>query len=205
MEIFDLVLGVDVVDFANAAFVEDGVEGVGCVARVEIAARVVAFAVDVERFVTLEEIDEFGDDFWRGRGEGQSVSQLFVRLSFLFPLFFTFILIFFWGKKRDTYFLETKIPPKRVSQPILVNAIVCVTYLVRTVHVVQSNHHHRQLVTLHIRPHHHLGTSLTCRVGIRGMQWTVLVQLCLPFWNLSIHLRIVSVPLFFSLSVSSHG
>lgn len=100
MEIFNLVLGVDVVDFANAAFVEDGVEGVGCVARVEIAARVVAFAVDVERFVTLEEIDEFGDDFWRGRGEGQSVSQLFVRLSFLFPLFFTFILIFFWKKKR---------------------------------------------------------------------------------------------------------
>lgn len=53
MEIFNLVLGVDVVDFANAAFVEDGVEGVGCVARVEIAPRVVAFAVDVERFVTL--------------------------------------------------------------------------------------------------------------------------------------------------------
>lgn len=75
MEIFDLVFGVDVVDFANAAFVEDGVEGVGCVARVEIAARVVAFAVDVERFVTLEEIDEFGDDFWRGRERvNQSVS-----------------------------------------------------------------------------------------------------------------------------------
>lgn len=53
VEIFNLVLGVDVVDFANAAFVEDGVEGVGCVARVEIAPRVVAFAVDVERFVTL--------------------------------------------------------------------------------------------------------------------------------------------------------
>lgn len=204
MEIFDLVFGVDVVDFANAAFVEDGVEGVGCVACVEIAARVVAFAVDVERFVTLEEIDEFGDDFWRGRERvNQSVSQSVVHLSL--PILHLFLKTSFWGKKRDTYSLETKIPPKKVSQPILVNAIVCVTYLVRTVHVVQSNHHHRQLVTLHIRPHHHLGTSLTCRVGICGMQWTVLVQLCLPFWNLSIHLRIVSVPLFFSLSVSSHG
>lgn len=36
------------------------------------------------------------------------------------------------------------------------------------------------------------------------MQWTVLVQLCLPFWNLSIHLRIVSVPLFFSPFLSRH-
>lgn len=204
MEIFDLVLGVDVVDFANAAFVEDGVEGVGCVACVEIAARVVAFAVDVERFVTLEEIDEFGDDFWRGRERvNQSVSCSSIFL--FFPLFFTFFLIFFWEKKEIRTFWKLKSPPKEVSQPILVNAIVCVTYLVRTVHVVQSNHHHRQLVTLHIRPHHHLGTSLTRRVGIRGMQWTVLVQLCLPFGNLSIHLRIVSVPLFFSLSVSSHG
>lgn len=141
-----------------------------------------------------------------GGGErvNQSVSCSSVFL--FFSLYSSHLFLFsFGGKKRDTYFLETKIPPKRVSQPILVNAIVCVTYLVRTVHVVQSNHHHRQLVTLHIRPHHHLGTSLTCRVGIRGMQWTVLVQLCLPFWNLSIHLRIVSVPLFFSLSVSSHG
>lgn len=99
MEIFDLVLGVDVVDFANAAFVEDGVEGVGCVARVEIAARVVAFAVDVERFVTLEEIDEFGDDFWRGRGEGQSVSQLFVRLPF-FPFILHIYSYFLLGKKK---------------------------------------------------------------------------------------------------------
>lgn len=99
MEVFNLVLGVDVVDFANAAFVEDGVEGVGCVARVEIAARVVAFAVDVEGFVTLEEIDEFGDDFWRGRERvNQSVSCSSVFL--FFPLSFTFILIFFWEKKR---------------------------------------------------------------------------------------------------------
>lgn len=99
MEIFDLVLGVDVVDFANAAFVEDGVEGVGCVARVEIAARVVAFAVDVEGFVTLEEIDEFGDDFWRGRERvNQSISWSSVFLFFL--LFFTSFLIFFWGKQK---------------------------------------------------------------------------------------------------------
>lgn len=130
-----------------------------------------------------------------GGGRG-SISQSVGRPSFFFLPFILHIYSYFLlGEKRDTYFLETKIAPKRVSQPILVNAIVCVTYLVRTVHVVQSNHHHRQLVTLHIRPHHHLGTSLTCRVGIRGMQWTVLVQLCLPFWNLSIHLRIVSVPL----------
>lgn len=90
MEIFDLVLGVDVVDFANAAFVEDGVEGVGCVACVEIAARVVAFAVDVEGFVTLEEIDEFGDDFWRGRervNQSVSCSSVFLLSSFLFHLF----------------------------------------------------------------------------------------------------------------------
>lgn len=100
MEIFDLVLGVDVVDFANAAFVEDGVEGVGCVARVEIAARVVAFAVDVEGFVTLEEIDEFGDDFWRGRGEGQSVSQLFITSFVSSSLFFIFFSEFPFGEKR---------------------------------------------------------------------------------------------------------
>lgn len=106
VEIFNLVLGVDVVDFANAAFVEDGVEGVGCVACVEIAARVVAFAVDVEGFVTLEEIDEFGDDFWRGRGEGQSVSQLFVRLSFFSPLFFTFLFLFSFGGKQKRYVLS---------------------------------------------------------------------------------------------------
>lgn len=105
MEIFDLVLGVDVVDFANAAFVEDGVEGVGCVACVEIAARVVAFAVDVERFVTLEEIDEFGDDFWRGRGEGQSVSQLFVRLSF-FSLYSSHLFLFSFGGKQKRYVLS---------------------------------------------------------------------------------------------------
>lgn len=105
MEIFDLVLGVDVVDFANAAFVEDGVEGVGCVARVEIAARVVAFAVDVERFVTLEEIDEFGDDFWRGRGEGQSVSQLFVRLSFC-SLYSSHFFLFSFGGKQKRYVLS---------------------------------------------------------------------------------------------------
>lgn len=100
MEIFDLVLRVDVVDFANAAFVEDGVEGVGCVARVEIAARVVAFAVDVERFVTLEEIDEFGDDFWRGRERvNQSVSCSSVFL--FFSLYSSHLFLFsFGGKKR---------------------------------------------------------------------------------------------------------
>lgn len=100
MEIFDLVFGVDVVDFANAALVEDGVEGVGCVACVEIAARVVAFAVDVERFVTLEEIDEFGDDFWRGRERvNQSVSCSYLHLS-LRPYFASFFLNFLLGKKR---------------------------------------------------------------------------------------------------------
>lgn len=99
MEIFNLVFGVDVVDFANAALVEDGVEGVGCVARVEIAARVVAFAVDVERFVTLEEIDEFGDDFWRGRGECQSVSRS-VSCSFVSSHFSSFFENFLLGKKR---------------------------------------------------------------------------------------------------------
>lgn len=115
MEIFDLVLGVDVVDFANAAFVEDGVEGVGCVARVEIAARVVAFAVDVEGFVTLEEIDEFGDDFWRGRERvNQSVSCSSVFL--FFPLFFTFFLIFFWGKTKEIRtFWKLKSPPKALA------------------------------------------------------------------------------------------
>lgn len=115
MEIFNLVLGVDVVDFANAAFVEDGVEGVGCVACVEIAARVVAFAVDVERFVTLEEIDEFGDDFWRGRGEGQSVSQLFVRLS-LFSLYSSHLFLFSFGGKKDIRtFWKLKSPPKELA------------------------------------------------------------------------------------------
>lgn len=116
MEIFNLVLGVDVVDFANAAFVEDGVEGVGCVACVEIAARVVAFAVDVEGFVPLEEIDEFGDDFWRGEGRG-SISQSVVRPSFFFfPLFFTFILIFFWGKTKEIRtFWKLKSPPKALA------------------------------------------------------------------------------------------
>lgn len=103
MEIFNLVLGVDVVDFANAAFVEDGVEGVGCVACVEIAARVVAFAVDVEGFVTLEEIDEFGDDFWRGgRGSiSQSVVHNFICLFLLFSLYSSpFFLLSFGEKKR---------------------------------------------------------------------------------------------------------
>lgn len=114
MEIFDLVLRVDVVDFANAAFVEDGVEGVGCVARVEIAARVVAFAVDVERFVTLEEIDEFGDDFWRGRervNQSVSCSSVFLFFPFILHIYSYFLL----GEKRDTYFLETKIPPKELA------------------------------------------------------------------------------------------
>lgn len=115
MEIFDLVFGVDVVDFANAAFVEDGVEGVGCVARVEIAARVVAFAVDVEGFVTLEEIDEFGDDFWRGRGEGQSVSQLVVRLSF-FPFILHIFSYFLLGEKKEIRtFWKLKSPPKKLA------------------------------------------------------------------------------------------
>lgn len=115
MEIFDLVLGVDVVDFANAAFVEDGVEGVGCVACVEIAARVVAFAVDVEGFVTLEEIDEFGDDFWRGRGEGQSVSQS-VSCSFVSSSFFSsFSLNFLLGKKEIRTFWKLKSPPKELA------------------------------------------------------------------------------------------
>lgn len=105
MEIFNLVLGVDVVDFANAAFVEDGVEGVGCVARVEIAARVVAFAVDVERFVTLEEIDEFGDDFWRGRERvNQSVSCSSVFL--FFSLYSSHFFLFSFGGKQKRYVLS---------------------------------------------------------------------------------------------------
>lgn len=99
MEIFDLVLGVDVVDFAYAAFVEDGVKGVGCVACVEIAARVVAFAVDVEGFVPLEEIDEFGDDFWRGRervNQSVSWSSVFLFFPFILHIFSYFLL----GKKK---------------------------------------------------------------------------------------------------------
>lgn len=115
MEIFNLVFGVDVVDFAYAAFVEDGVEGVGCVACVEIAARVVAFAVDVEGFVTLEEIDEFGDDFWRGREEGQSVSELFVRLSFFFLFILHIFSYFLLGEKEIRTLWKLKSPPKELA------------------------------------------------------------------------------------------
>lgn len=44
---------------------QDRVEGVGRVARVQVAPGVLAVAVDAEGSVALEEVDEFGDDFWR--------------------------------------------------------------------------------------------------------------------------------------------
>lgn len=70
VEIFDFVFGIDVVDLTHCSFVQDCVEGIGCVSCVEVAAGVVSFAVDEEGFVALEEIDEFGDDFCGRSGKG---------------------------------------------------------------------------------------------------------------------------------------
>jgi hypothetical protein len=44
--------------------VEDGVEGVGRVGAVEVAPRVEPGALDGERLVGAEEVDEFGNYFW---------------------------------------------------------------------------------------------------------------------------------------------
>ena len=63
VEVADLVPRVDVVGLAQVAAVDDGVDGVGRVAGVEVAARVLAVAVDEEGPPALEEVGEFGDDF----------------------------------------------------------------------------------------------------------------------------------------------
>lgn len=61
-QVGNLFLRIDVVLLANLALVQDRVEGVGCVAAVEVAAGVVARAVDPERLLALQEVDEFRDD-----------------------------------------------------------------------------------------------------------------------------------------------
>jgi hypothetical protein len=62
-DVADFVLGTDVVDLPWLAAVQDRVEGVGCVAGVEVAACGRAVAVEDDGFVAGEEAREFGDDF----------------------------------------------------------------------------------------------------------------------------------------------
>jgi hypothetical protein len=62
-DVTDLVLGADVVDLPWLAAVQDRVEGVSCVAGVEVAPGGGAVAVEDDRFVAREEACEFGDDF----------------------------------------------------------------------------------------------------------------------------------------------
>ena len=59
----DLVAGADVVDLADLAAMQDGVECVGCVAGVEVATGVGAVAVEDEGAIAVEEGGELGDDF----------------------------------------------------------------------------------------------------------------------------------------------
>ena len=64
-EVRDCGGGVEVVGFAHEASVEEGVEAVGGVGGVEVAADVEAGALDCEGLVVGEEGVEAGDDFWR--------------------------------------------------------------------------------------------------------------------------------------------
>ena len=65
-QVADLVVRADVVDLAQLAAVEDRVEGVGCVAGVEVAPRGGAVAVEDDGLAPGEEAGEFGDDFCVG-------------------------------------------------------------------------------------------------------------------------------------------
>ena len=65
-EVADLVVRADVVDLAQLAAVEDRVEGVGCVAGVEVAPRGGAVAVEDDGLAPGEEAGEFGDNFCVG-------------------------------------------------------------------------------------------------------------------------------------------
>lgn len=63
-QIADLVGRRDVVDLSEGAAVQDGVEGVGGVACVEVAPGGGAVAVEDHGLGAVEEAGEFGDDFW---------------------------------------------------------------------------------------------------------------------------------------------
>lgn len=66
LQVRDLVVRVDVVRLPDRAAVQDRVEGFGSVARVQVAPRVPAVAVQEEGLRASEEGDEFGDYFWGG-------------------------------------------------------------------------------------------------------------------------------------------
>jgi hypothetical protein len=62
LDVRDLILRINVVGLADLAFVQDGVEGLCCVAGVEVAAGVLAVAMEQQWLAAAKEIDEFWDD-----------------------------------------------------------------------------------------------------------------------------------------------
>lgn len=62
IEVRDFVARVDIVDLPNLAPMQDGVEGICGVARVQEPSGVVAVAMDLQGLIALKQIDEFRDD-----------------------------------------------------------------------------------------------------------------------------------------------
>ena len=62
LQVRNLILRVDVVSLSDLALVQNGVEGFRCVAGVEVAASVLAVAVEQQWFAAAEQVDEFWND-----------------------------------------------------------------------------------------------------------------------------------------------
>lgn len=66
IEVGDFVCGADVVGLTNYTFVEDGVEGIGCVAGIEISASMFSVTMNEQLTAAVKEAGEFGDDLFLG-------------------------------------------------------------------------------------------------------------------------------------------
>lgn len=67
LQIGDFVIRPHVVNLAQLAAVEDGVEGIGRVAREEVAPGRGAIAMEDDRLVAVQEASKFGNDLCGGR------------------------------------------------------------------------------------------------------------------------------------------
>jgi hypothetical protein len=62
LDVRDLILRVNVVGLTDLAFVQDGVEGLCCIAGVEVAASVLTVAMQQQWFAAAKQVDEFWYD-----------------------------------------------------------------------------------------------------------------------------------------------
>lgn len=65
VQVGDLKVGTNVVDLADDALVQDGVDGIGNVRGVDVTTRVGAVSVEADLLAALEKADKLGDDLLR--------------------------------------------------------------------------------------------------------------------------------------------